>query len=79
MPATSSLRSRAIVDAYGPEEQALGWYYYLENKIGFPFQAKCIVAKTRDRKSLGRFHQTLRCWTSPAKGRPSTGQNRVKR
>jgi hypothetical protein len=33
------------VDAYGPEEQALGWYYYLENKICFPFQAKCIVAK----------------------------------
>jgi hypothetical protein len=20
-----------IVDAYGPEEQALGWYYYLES------------------------------------------------
>jgi Calcium binding len=33
------------VDAYGPEEQALGWYYYLQNKIRFPFQAKCIVAK----------------------------------
>jgi hypothetical protein len=23
----------------------LGWYYYLENKIRFPFQAKCIRAK----------------------------------
>jgi hypothetical protein len=33
------------VDAYGPEEQALGWYYYLENRIRFPFQAKCIRAK----------------------------------
>ncbi len=21
-----------IVDAYGPEEQAMGWYYYLEDK-----------------------------------------------
>ena len=39
------IQNEAIVDAYGPEEQALGWYYYLENKIRFPFQAKCIVAK----------------------------------
>jgi hypothetical protein len=34
-----------IVDAYGPEEQIMGWYYYLEDKIRFPFQAKCIAAK----------------------------------
>jgi hypothetical protein len=39
------IQNEAIVDAYGPEEQALGWYYYLENKIRFPFQAPCIVAK----------------------------------
>jgi hypothetical protein len=30
------IHSEAIVDA-GPEEQALSWYYYLENKISFPF------------------------------------------
>ena len=24
------IQNEAIVDAYGPEEQALGWYYYLE-------------------------------------------------
>ncbi|MGA7634659.1 MAG: calcium-binding protein [Terriglobales bacterium] len=34
-----------IVDANGPEEQAMGWYYYLDDKIRFPFQAKCIAAK----------------------------------
>jgi len=39
------IQNEAIVDAYGPEEQALGWYYYLENKIHFPFQAKCIRAE----------------------------------
>lgn len=39
------IQNEAIVDAYGPEEQALGWYYYLDNKIRFPFQAKCIAAK----------------------------------
>ena len=30
-----------IVDAYGPEEQAMGWYYYLEEKLKFPFTAIC--------------------------------------
>ena len=38
------IHNEAIVDAYGPEEKAMSWYYYLENKIRFPFQAKCIVA-----------------------------------
>jgi Calcium binding len=36
--------STLIVDA-GPEEQALSWYRYLESKIRFPFQAKCLAAK----------------------------------
>src|SRR5271157_2893583 len=40
-----SIRNEAVVDAYGPEEQAMGWYYYLENKLRFPFQAKCIASK----------------------------------
>ena len=39
------IRNEAVVDAYGPEEQAMGWYYYLENKLRFPFQAKCIASK----------------------------------
>jgi len=34
-----------IVDAYGPEEQAMGWYYYLEEKLDFPFRAKCIAER----------------------------------
>jgi Calcium binding len=39
------IQNEVVVDAYGPEEQALGWYYYLEDNIRFPFQAKCILAK----------------------------------
>jgi len=39
------IQNEVVVDAYGPEEQAMGWYYYLEDKIRFPFRAKCIVAK----------------------------------
>ena len=38
------IHNEAIVDAYGPEEQAMGWYYYLENKLRFPFHAKCVAA-----------------------------------
>jgi hypothetical protein len=30
-----------IVDAYGPEEQAMAWYYHLEEKLLFPFTALC--------------------------------------
>jgi Calcium binding len=36
------IRDEIIVDAYGPEEQALGWYNYLEGKLRFPFTAQCI-------------------------------------
>lgn len=31
-----------IVDASGPEEQAMGWYYYLEEALSFPFLARCL-------------------------------------
>jgi len=34
-----------IVDANGPEEQAMGWYYYLEEKLLFPFTATCIAER----------------------------------
>lgn len=30
-----------VVDAYNEEERALGWYYYLEDKLKFPFKARC--------------------------------------
>jgi hypothetical protein len=39
------IHNEAIVDANGPEEQVMGWYYYLDDKIRFPFQAKCIASK----------------------------------
>lgn len=34
-----------VVDAYGAEEQALSWYYYLENQLTFPFTATCITKR----------------------------------
>jgi hypothetical protein len=41
----SRISMEIIVDAYGPEEQAMGWYYYLEEKLHFPFLAKCIAER----------------------------------
>jgi hypothetical protein len=34
-----------IVDAYDEEERAMGWYYYLEEALAFPFKAKCILER----------------------------------
>lgn len=36
--------NEAIVDAYGPEEHAMGWYYYLETRMRFPFPARCVAS-----------------------------------
>ena len=30
-----------VVDAYGEDERAMGWYYYLDDKPRFPFTATC--------------------------------------
>jgi hypothetical protein len=30
-----------VVDAYGPEEQAMGWHAYLDDTLEFPFEARC--------------------------------------
>lgn len=34
-----------VVDAYGPDERAMGWYCYLESKLGFPFTARCRIRR----------------------------------
>ena len=52
--------NEAIVDAHGPEEQAMSWYYYLENKIHFPFHAKCIVSKATSPLRKGEMVEVRR-------------------
>ena len=42
-----------IVDAYGPEEQAMGWYYSLEELLHFPFAARCIVRRASSPLEVG--------------------------
>lgn len=38
------IHEKIIVDAYGPEEQAMSWYFYLEDKLLFPFHAQCVAS-----------------------------------
>ena len=49
-----------IVDAYGPEEQALGWYYYLDEKINFPLLARCIAKRAISPLRVGDEVEVLR-------------------
>ena len=53
------IHNEAIVDAR-PEEQALSWYYYLENKIRFPFQAKCLAVKVVSLLKRGETVEVVR-------------------
>jgi calcium binding protein len=34
-----------VVDCYDEAEQAMGWYYYLQDKLQFPFTAECIIKR----------------------------------
>ena len=53
------IQNQAIVDA-GPDEQAMSWYYYLESKLAFPFQARCIAAKPVSPLRRGETAEVLR-------------------
>jgi hypothetical protein len=39
------IKMEIVVDAYNPEEQAMGWYYYLESQLEFPFAALCVAKR----------------------------------
>ena len=53
------IQNEAIVDA-SPDEQAMSWYYYLESKINFPFQARCVAAKDVSPLRKGETTEVLR-------------------
>jgi hypothetical protein len=40
-----------VVDAYDARERAMGWYYYLQDRLRFPFTAICI-----DKRSISPLH-----------------------
>jgi hypothetical protein len=53
------IHNQAIVDAR-PEEQAMSWYYYLENKITFPLRARCVAARAASPLRKGETVEILR-------------------
>src|ERR1700735_1200470 len=53
------IHNEAIVDAR-PEEQAMSWYYYLEGKITFPFQARCVATSAVSPLRKGETVEVLR-------------------
>lgn len=44
-PRERRIEQEIVVDAYGPDERAIGWHCYLDGKLRFPFKAKCIAAR----------------------------------
>jgi hypothetical protein len=35
--------TEVVGDAHDEEEHAMGWYYYLDDQLRFPFPARCIT------------------------------------
>jgi len=53
------IEMEAIVDAYGPIEQATGWYYYLNDKLKVPFRARCKSARSTSPLKIGEEVEVL--------------------
>ena len=49
----SRIENEIIVDAYGEEEQALSWYYYLGEKFKFPFLVRCTANRSTSPLKVG--------------------------
>ena len=43
-----------IVDCYSEDEEAMGWYYYLQDNLGFPFKARCVAARAVSPLEVGK-------------------------
>ena len=42
-----------VVDCYNEAERAMGWYYYLNDKLTFPFVARCIEKRAISPLKIG--------------------------
>ena len=43
----------AVVDAYNEQERAIGWYYYLERRLDFPFLARYATRRSTSPLKVG--------------------------
>jgi Calcium binding len=42
-----------VVDAHGEDERAMGWFYYLEDQLTFPFLTRCISERATSPVPVG--------------------------
>ena len=53
------IEMKIIVDAYGEQERAMGWYYYMADNLTFPFKAKCIKVVSTSPLSVDEVVEVL--------------------
>ena len=53
------IQMEIVVDAYGPDEQASGWYCYLEDTLQFPFEARCATERATSPLRAGETVEVL--------------------
>lgn len=70
------IHNEVIADANGPEEQVMGWHCYLDDKIRFPLQAKCIAVKIVSPLRKGETVEVLHARADPL-ARPHHGSSFV--
>ena len=50
----------AVVDCYNETERAMGWYYYLERALCFPFKARCTATRSASPLKVGEVVHVVR-------------------
>ena len=53
------IEMEVVVDAYNETERAMGWYCYLEERLKFPFQARCKSKRTVSPLRIGEMVNVL--------------------
>jgi hypothetical protein len=48
-----------VVDAYNEVERAMGWYYYLQEGLKFPFKARCIKKRATSPLKIGEIVEVI--------------------
>lgn len=53
------IKMEIVVDAHDESERAMGWYYYLQDKIAVPFKAKCIQPVSTSPLKIGEIVEVV--------------------
>jgi hypothetical protein len=48
-----------VVDAYNEVEPTMGWYYYLQEGLKFPFKARCIQKRSTSPLKIGDLVEVI--------------------